>query len=247
MRVDSITPGERLKHVIECQAIKMRDFALITGIDPSTLSRYVNGKQPMPPRYIKKAAEFLNVSPEYLLCESNDPTPPVFQIENEGISQEMLDYNLQQYRFNGLTQLLTRLGITFVMKIQIEDKIYIANNQLQWNLEGGTDEDTLDEIEGVKQMYKHQGQCKVWVEMTYKDRRVTADYADFHKWLKSILAMIEIYIQGKFDVSFSVSTFVADTDIDRALKGADRLRYDDKDTYNIYDQKRNGENSSVDE
>lgn len=242
MITNKVTPSERLKSLIELHAFKMKDFAEISGVYPTTLSRYVNGKQAIPLHYIKKAADILNVTPEYILCESDDSTPPFFQSELKGINQEMLDYNLQQFRFNNLVIFLKSMGVSFFWKMSIDDKRYDMDQNGIWHLANGIEDDYLDEIDAIKEMYRHPGRCKVWIEMYYKDRKIIKDYAAYRMWLKGFIAKAEIDIQELFGVSFNTNTMVVESDIDRALKGKDRLRWSGDDTFDIYEQGKNGEN-----
>ena len=78
--------------------------------------------------------------------------------------------------------------------------------------------------------------------MYYKDRKIIKDYAAYRMWLKGFIAKSEIDIQELFGVSFNTNTMVVESDIDRALKGKDRLRWSGDDTFDIYEQGKNGEN-----
>ncbi len=236
-----VTPGSRLKDLVERRGIKMKEFAELSGIYHTTLSRYMNDKQQMPDKYIIKAAELLNVTPEYLKCESDDATPPEYQRYTIDESQEMLDYNRQQFRFSHMADFLGTLGVDFIWKLQIEDVVFVLDNHGTWHPVDGKaepwmEEYGLDQIEDIKQIYKHPGKCKVWIEMTFKDKKVSLEYTEYQKWMRSLVATMELEVQKKFDLFYSISMAVADTDINRALRGEERLKWNDKDDYDVYEQ-----------
>lgn len=59
-------PGERLETLIDNKDIKHRVFAEKSGVTANTLSKFLSGRSPMTDKYIKKAAEILGTSYEYI-------------------------------------------------------------------------------------------------------------------------------------------------------------------------------------
>ena len=67
--------AERLKKVRESQGLSQRAIALATGITPAQISRYEAGLQSPTEDAIRKIAQFLGVSADYLLGLTDDPIP----------------------------------------------------------------------------------------------------------------------------------------------------------------------------
>ncbi len=100
--------GDRLRDLISRRAIKMKQFAKLSGVYPATLSRYLNNKMPISEKYAKKAAELLFVSADYIMCRTDDPMPSEQRLSQR---QKMTDYNYQQYMFERLGDFLHDYGI----------------------------------------------------------------------------------------------------------------------------------------
>ncbi len=236
-----ITPGSRLRDLIERRGYKMKVFAELTGVVPTTLSKFVNGK-PMSDKYIKKAAEILNVTPEYIKCESNDMTPPRYLQYTEDMTQEAKDSSRQAYRFGQMREFLKSMGVDFVWKAKIGetgDPTLLLGNYGWYPIDGKADtwmeEEEIDEIQFIKLLYNNPG-SKVWIEMSFRGRKVSMEYTEFQRWMRCLVASMEIKIQEQFDVFYDVSMQVADTDIDRALRGEERIKDTENDDYDLYDQ-----------
>ena len=107
---EMIKIANRLRGEIEKSGLTATEFAKITNITASTLSRLLNGKQKITEKYLKKAAEALGVSVDYLLLKtdkelkissnhvtmvkSEDPTIKMKAARNllEGRGYEILEY-----------------------------------------------------------------------------------------------------------------------------------------------------------
>lgn len=216
-----VTPGSRLKDLIENRGYKMKNFAEESGIIPTTLSKFVNNKLPMSNKYIRRAAELLDVTEEYLKCESDDMIPPRYVSYLDTTTSAEKEYNKQQSQLLYLQSFLTTLGIDFIWRAQVADTLYILRNNLHWVAISDTNEteDELDQIELNNKMCQHFGESKMWIEMTFKGRKVSMTYQEFQQWMRTLVAGMEIKIQDKFNVFYDVSLHVADSDIDRALRG----------------------------
>ncbi|WP_315118646.1 helix-turn-helix domain-containing protein [uncultured Clostridium sp.] len=59
--------GIMIKSLLKEQSLSMRKLSLLTGIDTSTISRIVNGKQPPNINHLQKISQHLNVPIEKLL------------------------------------------------------------------------------------------------------------------------------------------------------------------------------------
>lgn len=66
------TAGQRLRYLINKKGYKIKYFAELSGIVPTTLSKFL-GDKPMSDRYIVKAAELLGTSYEYIKYGTETP------------------------------------------------------------------------------------------------------------------------------------------------------------------------------
>ena len=55
----------------------MRQLGILTNIDPATVSRIINGKQPPKQKHLQKFAECLQVSPQLLFDEMYPDSPHI--------------------------------------------------------------------------------------------------------------------------------------------------------------------------
>lgn len=63
---DKNTPGKRLSLLIEESGLKVKKFAELSGVVPTTLSKFLNDKSPMSDKYIRRAAKLLDTTYEYI-------------------------------------------------------------------------------------------------------------------------------------------------------------------------------------
>ncbi|MBU5591538.1 helix-turn-helix domain-containing protein [Clostridium sp. MSJ-4] len=64
---EELNLGIMIKSLLKEQSLSMRKLSLLTGIDTSTISRIVNGKQPPNINHLQKISQHLNVPIEKLL------------------------------------------------------------------------------------------------------------------------------------------------------------------------------------
>jgi transcriptional regulator with XRE-family HTH domain len=60
---------ERLRQVLREQGRSGNWLADVTEYDPSTVSRFLNGSQPISEKFASRAARFLGIPVEWLLAE----------------------------------------------------------------------------------------------------------------------------------------------------------------------------------
>ena len=93
--------GDRLRIERTKKGIKAKDIALRCGISPGYLSQLESGKRDQPPsELVKKLADELSVSPEWLLGEDSHPPPEQDQPRSigpplkigSGTTRETLEY-----------------------------------------------------------------------------------------------------------------------------------------------------------
>lgn len=65
-RPDTMYDPHRIAEVIRVQGRTMQWFADMTGYDPSTVSRVLNGRQPLSSKFAESAARVLGVPLEWL-------------------------------------------------------------------------------------------------------------------------------------------------------------------------------------
>jgi len=212
----------RLKNLFETRYFGLaKEFAKDTDIDPVSLSKIMNGKRPLSRNYAKKAAAVLDVTPEYLLCESDDSTPPRFQGWN--ISNEMAECNKQQYRFAPYKSFLEALGLNITLKALIGNKTYLFGSNVWIDTEGNDDVDYDDQW--IKDKIRRNPGSQVIVELTYRDEHKVMPYEDYMRWMCSNVAMSELMLQKDFNVVPDLTLKVADNDTIRALKGEEPLKW----------------------
>lgn len=56
--------GKLIKKLLKERALSMRQLGILTNIDPATVSRIINGKQPPKQKHLQKFAECLQVPPQ---------------------------------------------------------------------------------------------------------------------------------------------------------------------------------------
>ena len=217
MRIE--TSSSRLRALIERRGYRMGAFAEMSGVTPTTLSKFVNGSRNMSVKYINRAAELLGVTPEYLLCESDEMIPAKYLGRDQ--SAEMLVYNAQQYVFEMMQELLTRMEVDTIHMISIAGKKYIKSGQYYHTVDGDSDHIAHDELLAL--LREHCDQSDYRVELSYTGRKISLTYSDYQRLLRRLTTMMELELQGIFDISYDLSLAVADTDIDRALRGEQPL------------------------
>ncbi len=84
----------RIKDVREDRDIKQKELAKMLDIPITTLSGWENQKYEPPFEYIIKIAEIFNVSVDYIICRTNNPSNDNF---TEGMTEEDIK-DLKHYR-----------------------------------------------------------------------------------------------------------------------------------------------------
>lgn len=98
--------GDRLKDILDAKEITQKELAAKLNIAPTTLNGYITNKRQPNLELIKKIAEILGVSTDYLLdCSSNNTSLT---------SQELLMLNLfRQMNANERNSILNMLKVFF--------------------------------------------------------------------------------------------------------------------------------------
>lgn len=70
-----VNPGTRIRELREKREMSQLELARQLGINNSVLSRIESGKRDVEDYLLVKFADFFRVSTDYLLYQTNDPTP----------------------------------------------------------------------------------------------------------------------------------------------------------------------------
>lgn len=77
--------SERLKKLREKSGLSQSELATRLNIAKSTLAMYETGKREPNFDMVQRIAEFFDISIDYLLCRTDDPTPPIEEKEKINI------------------------------------------------------------------------------------------------------------------------------------------------------------------
>lgn len=89
--------GERLRSLREEKKITQKELAKLFKIAESTVSMYERGEREPNFEIVNKIANFFNVSADYLLGRTDDPTPPGGSDQGQLSEREQLLKELEQY------------------------------------------------------------------------------------------------------------------------------------------------------
>ncbi len=226
--ISIITPGQRLRDAILKKGYKFGHFAKLSEVDPSTLSRYMKDSQPMSERYVARAADLLDVSEEYLIGKTNDPSPVrYFSYDAEALQEIVIRQTEklrkeQQNRFDKTVQFLEAMGVSLVWKARLGTTNYVRDDENLWHPVGFLEElrnpvlwTQKDFIASLKHF---KGMKEVWVEMSYRGHKKEMEYNLFLLWMKSLTTSIELRMQDTFEFYNDISMAVQETEISKALK-----------------------------
>lgn len=230
--MNNTNSGARIEDLLKRKGWKKNKFASYLGISVSTLSRILSEKQPLSERLASKMAEALNVSVNYILCSSEDLTPP--GTKEYSISKEMLDANKQQLIFSSIEGHLKLLGLEFNWHAELDGKAYFFENNAWFSEEDVKQKRDMEfnprypwECEPVdydeytfENLVRKASKSNVWVDIVYKDKHTELDYVNYQKWLKSFILESEIIIQRTFGIGIDV----VEDNMSRALQGKEEIK-----------------------
>ncbi len=209
MFLSDFLKGQRLRHTIDTKGYKYTDFADLSGIAPSTLSRFMAGSQSMSDRYIRLAAELLGVSVEYLEGKSEITNPIVSDSTHSNVRE-------QQLSFSTLSNFMTTIGVRYEWKASFGGDTYIKlqNNNWQSTSVKGLE---LTEQKLIDELNVASAPKAMWVELTYHGHTKKMSYDSYQLWMKSIVNSVELRLQDVFSVYSDLSMKVYETEIDKAI------------------------------
>ncbi|WP_410984448.1 helix-turn-helix domain-containing protein [Bacillus cereus] len=94
--------GALLKKLLKERALSMRQLGTLTDIDPSTISRIINGKQQVKQKHLQKFAECLQVPPQVFydaMYTDSPPTKTDMYTSLDAIHQTLQSSNLFDYEY----------------------------------------------------------------------------------------------------------------------------------------------------
>ena len=87
--------AQMLKNLREDKDLYQKDIAKIIQTSQSYYAQYENGKRPLPVEHLITLAKFYNVSADYILCLTNDPTPH-WTVKNDNSNNNNKTVNIEQ-------------------------------------------------------------------------------------------------------------------------------------------------------
>jgi len=97
--------AKRLKFIRKQLGITRKELGKITGIDPSLISRYERGERTPTIDNLSIIAKALNISADYLLGLTDNPTPCTRKLP-EHIKKQLEEYEKLKKKHSKLLQLL---------------------------------------------------------------------------------------------------------------------------------------------
>ena len=188
-----IESGTRIEDLLKRKGWKKNKFASYLGINVSTLSRILSGKQPLSEKLASKMAEALNVSIDYILCLSEDLTPP--ETKEYSISKEMLDANRQQLIFSSIVRHLKLLGLEFSWQVSTDRQVL---------LEGEGPWPSKDDKCKFKMLFSQVPDLQVYTSIIFRDKCKKFKYIEFLRWLKTLFMHEEAYILSTFGIGIDI-------------------------------------------
>ncbi|SEK64942.1 Helix-turn-helix [Butyrivibrio sp. ob235] len=201
--VTTIDTGKRIKRTLQVQGIKMIEFAPIAGVTLETLSRYVNGKREIPEPFIVRVAKLLNVTPEYLKCETDDETPPQYTMYNEEMDELQRADARQARRRGAIQNIFEHFGVKIVENLELDTEVYTRQSDLTWRKTKGCNNDYKnrlfdEEIDIVSE--QHQVEGKIIFEIEYCGKLVQMGKNEFFDWLDKEADLIESSLHLRLDM-----------------------------------------------
>lgn len=225
-----ITPGLRLKELIEKRGLSINEAANLIKVDRATMSRYVNDRQKISAKSLKALSKIFNVTEEYLRCDTYDPGNPEWGIKST--SDEGIDESKQNYQFGEIKNWLNSLGAEIITYIYLSDDENPSKYCKYRSDDRGAVYPVYDDNEEPSDIYElylddildqislNPEKAKVTVKIIFKNKESDEmDYSDYLKWLKRLNIMGEVSLHEKVGLSQNIDFQFAENDITRALAG----------------------------
>ena len=108
--MDNQSIGERIHNIIDDQNITQTKLAKQIGIKLATLNGYMKGRTKFPPEVLRRIAEVLNTSTDYLLGLTDSPEKPIRLSKTEKLMIKTLRslYRDQQEAIHNQVQFFAR-------------------------------------------------------------------------------------------------------------------------------------------
>lgn len=213
------TKGERLKYKIQACGYSQREFAQLIDVSAQMISLYIGGRSDMSPRVLKRAAEVLNTSVDYLSLRSDNDTPEYYVQMTQDVDYADADakeINKLLFRTAHIRELLQTMGVRISSTAIVNNKSYFCNISGEWIDEAGRAID-LDEM--LEEIRKNHNEAEFCNEITYRGDVITMSQEELNSWLINLWNYMQMSIQSTFGFFDPVGAGILDDDIIRALKG----------------------------
>lgn len=123
----------RLKELRESKGLSQREFGLLFNVAQNTVSNWERGSREVPQELLIKMALYFDVTIDYLLSASDDPSPPTKKAQKKETPDEVSDDDMKFALFGGaageITDEMYQEVKTFAdfIKIKYKDEIEKAN------------------------------------------------------------------------------------------------------------------------
>ena len=81
---------------------------------------------------------------------------------------------------------------------------------------------------GDKLIRENNESAKVYVDLFFRDKKVTLDYIDYRRWIKTLVVKMEMELQMRMGVYYDLSQDLADDSMVRALRGEKAISWLDE-------------------
>lgn len=213
------TKGERLKYKIQACGYSQREFAKMIDVSAQMISLYISGKSDMSPKVLKRAAEILNTSVDFLTLRSDSDIPEYYVQMAKDVEYADIDakeVNRLLYRTAHIRELLQTMGVRITSTAIIDNKSYFSNTSGEWIDDSGRTvnyDDLLDEIRN------NYNDAEYSNEVTYRGEIITMTQEELNSWLVNFWNYVQMQLQSTFGFFDPVGAGILDDDIVRALKG----------------------------
>ncbi len=212
------TQGSRLKELINSRGYTQEEFAKLIGVSKQMITHYINGRNKMSQKTLRRAVDVLNTSIDYLTLKSDDDIPERFSTGEKLMlsSNDERMRSRQMFRTAHAKEYLKAIGIRFNSIARIKGKEYICDDRGKWMTAYG---DEIDFGLIIEEIRANHNDAEYFTEVAYKDKQIQMDEEQLTRFLISVYNNVVVLISSVFDVTTPIETEIAETFLMRALKG----------------------------
>ena len=213
------TKGERLKYKIMACGYSQREFARLIDVSAQMISLYIGDKSDMSPRVLKRAAEVLNTSADYLSLRSDNDTPEYYVQMTKDVDYADADakeVNMLLFRTAHVRELIQTMGVRITSTVIVNKKSYFCNTSGEWIDDSGRAVNYDDLLEEIRNNFND---AEFNNEVTYRGEIITMTQEELNIWLINFWNYLQMQLQSTFGFFDPVGAGIIDDDVIRALKG----------------------------